>query len=83
MPIMWGNLYTSAELLKSIRIATSLEWADARMVLEIWARGTCTARISDYPKLSARQPLRGRPMRDDVVDQRGDQGKTRHGISGR
>ena len=30
-PIMWGNLYTSAELLKPIRIATSLEWANARM----------------------------------------------------
>ena len=30
-PILWGNLYTSAEFIKSIRIATSLEWADARM----------------------------------------------------
>ena len=30
-PIMLGNLYTSAELLKPIRIATSLEWANARM----------------------------------------------------
>jgi hypothetical protein len=30
-PIMWRNVYTSAELLESIRIATSLECADARM----------------------------------------------------
>jgi hypothetical protein len=30
-PIMWKNLYTSAEFIKSIRIATSLEWANARM----------------------------------------------------
>ena len=30
-PIMWGNLYTFAEFIKSIRIATSLEWANARM----------------------------------------------------
>ena len=30
-PIMWGNLYTSAEFIKSIQIATSLEWANARM----------------------------------------------------
>ena len=27
VPIMRGNMYTSAELLKSIRIAMSLEWA--------------------------------------------------------
>ena len=31
MPIMWGNLYTSTEFIESIRIATSLEWADAGM----------------------------------------------------
>jgi hypothetical protein len=30
-PIVWGNLYTSAEFNESIRIATSLEWADAGM----------------------------------------------------
>jgi hypothetical protein len=30
-PIVWGIVYTSIELTKSIRIATSLEWADARM----------------------------------------------------
>ena len=30
-PIMWGNLYTSIESLKPIRIAMSLEWANARM----------------------------------------------------
>jgi hypothetical protein len=30
-PIMWGNLYTSIELIESIRIATSLEWADVGM----------------------------------------------------
>jgi hypothetical protein len=30
-PIVWGNLYTSAEFIKYIRIATFLEWANARM----------------------------------------------------
>jgi hypothetical protein len=30
VPIMWGNVYTFAEFNKPIRIATSLEWADAR-----------------------------------------------------
>ena len=30
-PIVWGNLYTNVELLKPIRIAASLEWANARM----------------------------------------------------
>ena len=30
-PVMWENLYTSVELLKPIRIATSLEWANTRM----------------------------------------------------
>jgi hypothetical protein len=30
-PLVWENLYTSAEFTKSIRIATSLEWANARM----------------------------------------------------
>ena len=30
-PIVSENLYTSAEFIKSIRIATSLEWANARM----------------------------------------------------
>jgi hypothetical protein len=30
-PIMWENLYTSAESLKPIQIAMSLEWANARM----------------------------------------------------
>ena len=30
-PIVWRNLYTSAEFIKPIRIATSLEWADAKM----------------------------------------------------
>ena len=25
-PIVWGNLYTSVEFIKSIQIATSLEW---------------------------------------------------------
>ena len=29
--ILWENLYTSAEFNESIRIATSLEWTDARM----------------------------------------------------
>ena len=29
--IVWGKLYTSTELIKSVRIATSLEWVDARM----------------------------------------------------
>jgi hypothetical protein len=29
--ILWENLYTSAKFIESIRIATSLEWADARM----------------------------------------------------
>jgi len=31
VPIMWGNLYTSVEFIKSIRLAMSLEWVDARM----------------------------------------------------
>jgi hypothetical protein len=31
VPIMWGNLYTSTEFNESIRIATSLEWADGGM----------------------------------------------------
>jgi hypothetical protein len=31
VPIMWENLYTSAEFTKPIQIAMSLEWADARM----------------------------------------------------
>jgi hypothetical protein len=31
VPIMWENVYTSAELLKSIQIAMPLEWVDARM----------------------------------------------------
>ena len=31
VPIMWGKWYTSAEHIKSIRIATPLEWADAGM----------------------------------------------------
>jgi hypothetical protein len=30
-PIMWGNLYTSAELSKPIQIAMSLEWTNAMM----------------------------------------------------
>ena len=30
-PMVWGNLYTSAEFIKSIRIATSLEWTNVRM----------------------------------------------------
>jgi hypothetical protein len=30
-PIVWRNLHTSAESLKPIRIATSLEWANTRM----------------------------------------------------
>jgi hypothetical protein len=30
-PIMWGNLYTSAEFIKSIRIGMFFEWANARM----------------------------------------------------
>ena len=29
-PILWGNLYTSVEFIKSIRIATSLEWVNAK-----------------------------------------------------
>jgi hypothetical protein len=60
MPIMWGNLYTSAELLKSIRIATSLEWADARMVLEIWARGTCITHIFDYHQAIGSATVKGK-----------------------
>ena len=31
VPIVWANLYTSVEFNASIRIATSLEWADAGM----------------------------------------------------
>jgi hypothetical protein len=30
IPIMWGNMYTFAEFIKPIRLATSLEWTDAR-----------------------------------------------------
>ena len=30
-PMVWKNLHTSIELLKPIQIATSLEWANARM----------------------------------------------------
>ena len=29
--VMWGILYISVEFIESIRIATSLEWVDARM----------------------------------------------------
>ena len=31
VPIVWGNLYTSTKFIKSIQIATSLEWVDAGM----------------------------------------------------
>jgi hypothetical protein len=30
-PTMWENVYTFVEFIKSIRIASSLEWADARI----------------------------------------------------
>jgi hypothetical protein len=48
-------------------------------MLDIWARGTRTARICDHHQAIAQQPPR-RPTRASAVDQRGDQGKPRQHI---
>ena len=46
-------------------------------LLDIWARGTYTTRIYDYRQLLAQQLSKRRPMRNDVINQHGGQGKSR------